>query len=182
MYETRTPLHLPPTHPIWRPSDPHKTIRLPSFSNTLTDNYGKIHSYAILSCSIHTKLSCNHPHLHRLQPYVFFLIHTQLSDNHPHPHKHPPTSFFDPHEDHPATILLHTRSPSVFLRIFCAFRTKLTTEPVVLQFSFFLGQRSSEKRCKGCLSLLEILRIFENDWQLIPLFSENVLQQHKHFS
>ncbi len=46
----------------------------------------------------------------------------------------------------------------------------------------FLGWRSSKKRCKGCQYFSGILRISENDWQLILWFSENVLQQHQHAS
>ncbi len=52
--------------------------------------------------------------------------------------------------------------------------------PRFSNFSFFLGKRSSEKRCKRCQYFSEICRISENDWQLAPRFSENVLQQHKH--
>jgi hypothetical protein len=45
-----------------------------------------------------------------------------------------------------------------------------------------MGWWSSEKHCKGCQYFSEICRISENDWQLIPPFSKDVLQQRKRFS
>ncbi len=51
--------------------------------------------------------------------------------------------------------------------------------PWFSNFSFFWVSGPPRNVAKGRQYFSEILRISENDWQPIPRFSENVLQQHK---